>query len=139
MKSKIFTVSEDSSVFDALCLMDKENIGAVLILKNDKVVGIFSERDYARKIVLKERSSRNTPINEVMTKDVISVSPNHNLEECLKIMTEKRIRHLPIIENEKLMGFVSIGDIVKRLLEKKDDEIQQLYVYITGYPVITHR
>ena len=137
--SDIFKVSKGTSVYDTLHLMQQENIGAVLVFEKDKAQGIFSERDYARKIVLENRSSRTTTIEDVMTTDIITISPEESLEYALQIMTDRRIRHLPIKnkENGQILGIVSIGDLVKELLNFKDEKILELQHYITGTPVKT--
>jgi len=119
-------------VYEALELMAEKNIGAVLVLDADRVVGIFSERDYARRVALRGRSSRTTPIYEVMTSKVFYVRPDHTIEECMALMTEKRIRHLPVMENDRLIGIISIGDVVKAMISQQQFIIEQLEHYITG-------
>lgn len=128
----VLSVKEDDSVFDAISLMAEANIGAVVVLKNDRISGIFTERDYLQKIVLKSRSSKQTPISEVMTSPVISADPSDSIQQCMETMTTCRCRHLPVVENEKILGMVSIGDLVKHLLSEKESEIEQLSHYITG-------
>lgn len=128
----VLSVKEDDSVFDAISLMAEANIGAVVVLKNDRISGIFTERDYLQKIVLKSRSSKQTPISEVMTAPVISADPSDSIQQCMETMTTCRCRHLPVVENEKILGMVSIGDLVKHLLSEKESEIEQLSHYITG-------
>lgn len=136
-KPDVFKVSSGVSVYETLKLMQQENIGAVLICKDNKLMGIFSERDYARKIVLESRSSRTTTVDDVMTKEVMRISPEVSLEEALEIMTEHRFRHLPVEEDGQIIGMVSIGDLVKELLRDKDEKIESLHSYITGSPVKT--
>ncbi len=105
------TVSPDETVFDALALMAKKEIGALVVVKKDKMVGIFSERDYARKVILKGKSSKKTRVRDIMTSDVIYVSPDHKVDKCLSLMTKKRIRHMPVLEKDKLVGLLTIEKI----------------------------
>jgi len=130
--SMVLCVDQSESVFDAISLMAEVNIGAVLVRENETITGIFTERDYLQKIALKSRSSKDTRVTEVMSSPVISASPNDTVEKCLEIMTTCRCRHLPIVEGGELLGIVSIGDLVKTILEEKESEIQQLSHYITG-------
>lgn len=130
--SELWTISPDDSVYDALQLMADKNIGAVLVLDAGRLVGLLSERDYARKLALENRSSRDTPVRDVMTQRVAFVSPSKEIEECLALMTDKRFRHLPVMDNDKLVGLVSIGDLVKGVLSDKEFMIEQLEQYITG-------
>jgi CBS domain-containing protein len=124
------TVSPEASVYDALKLMADKDIGALLVVQNDKLVGILSERDYARKVILLGKSSHDTPVKEIMTERVICVQPKNTVEECMALMTDKRIRHLPVIENDKLIGVLSIGDLVKETISEQKFMIQQLESYI---------
>lgn len=128
----IFSVSSSTSVFDALQLMMDKNISALLIMDGTKLLGIFTERDYARKIILKGRSSKTTTVEEVMTKDPILVSPSEQIETCMQLMTDKRISHLPVSENDRILGMISIGDILKHLIEDQKDTIDQLKNYINS-------
>ncbi len=130
--SMVLSVKEDDSVFDAISLMAEVNIGAVLVQQDDRISGIFTERDYLQKIALKSRSSRQTLVGEVMTSPVISADPDDSIKKCMETMTTCRCRHLPVVENEKTLGMVSIGDLVKHLLSEKESEIEQLNHYITG-------
>lgn len=130
----IWSVPPDVTVYQALQLMAEKNVGAVLITDGDRLVGILSERDYARKIALKGRSSRDTPVVEIMTERVVCVSPEETAEQCMALMTNKRVRHLPVIEDRKVIGVVSIGDVVKTLISDKEFIIEQLEHYITGSP-----
>ena len=136
LKSKgadVSSVSPDIMVRDALRIMAEKNIGAIVVMNNDKLVGIFSERDYARKIVLKDKSSKTTPISEIMTsEDLITVKPSTSIDDCMVLMTDKRIRHLPVVENEKLLGVISIGDLVKHIIEDQKITIENLQNYISG-------
>jgi CBS domain-containing protein len=128
----IWSIAPDALVFDALKIMADKNVGALLVTKKEKVVGIFSERDYARKIVLKGESSHTTAIKDVMTSGVLSVNPEQSIDECMALMTNKHVRHLPVLENEKLIGLVSIGDVVKAIISEHEYTIKQLENYITG-------
>ena len=113
----IFTISPNATVLEAIKIMADKGVGALVVAEDEKVVGIFSERDYTRKIALMERSSNNTLVSDIMTSKVISVSLNNTVEECLNLMTDRHLRHLPVLENEKLVGFISIGDLVKAAME----------------------
>ena len=130
--STVWSVTPETKVFDALKLMAEKNIGAILVIKDEEVKGIFSERDYARKVVLEGRSSHELVVENIMSTKVLYVTPDTMIDECMALMIEKRIRHLPVYENEKLIGLVSIGDVVKELLEHKDFMIDQLERYITN-------
>ncbi len=130
--SEIWTVSPDTTVFAALELMAKKDIGALVVVDEDNVVGIFSERDYARKVILEGKSSRNIPVSSIMTKNVICVRPDQTINKCMALMTEKRIRHLPILENEQLVGVISIGDIVKAVINEQQIMITHLEDFIYG-------
>ncbi len=128
----VLSVGIDETVFDAISLMSEVNIGAVLVQKDDTIAGIFTERDYLQKVALKSRSSRELKVGEVMTSPVISAEPGDSIQQCMETMTTCHCRHLPVVENDKLLGIVSIGDLVKRLVEEKESEIEQLNQYITG-------
>lgn len=130
----IWVVRPDESVFNALNLMADKDVGALLVTDKGKLVGIFSERDYARKIVLLGKSSLDTPVRDVMTKNVVYIDSGQSMVDCMEIMTEKRIRHLPVMENENLIGVISIGDVVKAIISDQEFIIRQLENYITGYP-----
>ena len=127
-----WSVTPDSFVYDALQLMADKEIGALLVVDKGKLVGVISERDYARKCILKGKSSLDTPVKEIMTQSVCSVTPDQTVEECMGLVTEKRIRHLPVLVNEQVVGIVSIGDLVKAVIDEKDFTIRQLESYITG-------
>ncbi len=128
----IWSISPHASVYDALSLMADRNIGAVLVVENGILVGILSERDYARKILLKGKTSLDTRVYEIMTTRVVYVTPERTLEECMALMTDKRIRHLPVFSGEQLIGLISIGDVVKELISEQEFVIEQLVNYITG-------
>ena len=128
----IFTISPNATVLEAIKIMADKGVGDLVVAEDEKVVGIFSERDYTRKIALMERSSNNTLVSDIMTSKVISVSLNNTVEECLNLMTDRHLRHLPVLENEKLVGFISIGDLVKAAMEDQRVLIEQLQQYISG-------
>ena len=128
----ICAVSPGTSVFDALSMMAEQDIGAVLVMDGDRLCGVLSERDYARKVILLGRSSAETPVWQIMTSDVVTVSPEDMVHRCMEIMTERRIRHLPVVEKGKLIGIISIGDLVKAVIEEQQQTITQLERYIAG-------
>lgn len=129
---EIYTISPSATVLEAITLMANKGIGAVVVTQDTKVVGILSERDYTRKIALMQRTSDHTTVSEIMTSRVISVTRGHTVEECLNLMTDGHLRHLPVIEGETLVGFVSIGDLVKATMEDQRKLIEQLRQYISG-------
>ena len=129
---EIISTTPETSVLDALALMAERNIGALLVLSDGEPVGMFTERDYARKIILRGKASKDTPVSAVMTSRVLGVGPDQTVEECMAIMTDKRIRHLPVSEDGKLLGMISIGDVVRSLIDEQRFVIQQLENYITG-------
>jgi CBS domain-containing protein len=130
--SDIWSTAPDTLVFDALKVMAEKNVGALLVMEGNQLIGIFSERDYARKVVLEGESSHTIAIRNVMTSGVISVTPDQSIEDCMTLMTGKHIRHLPVLENSKLVGMISIGDVVKAIISQHEDTIKQLENYITG-------
>ena len=132
---QIWSVEPKTSIFEALKIMSDKEIGALLVLEDEKLVGIFSERDYARKVILKGKSSKNTLIGELMTKKVFYIDPKKTINDCMAIMTDKHIRHLPVIENDKVIGMVTIGDVISQIISEQEFTIQHLENYITG----THR
>lgn len=128
----IFAISPDASVLDCVKLLAEKSIGAVLVMEGDRLVGIISERDYARKVVLQGRSSKDTPVRDIMTANVISVTPRQTNEECMALMTDKHIRHLPVVDGSKLVGVISIGDLVRDIIDEQQKAIQELERYIHG-------
>ncbi len=130
----VLSVSPSSSVFEAVVLMAEKQVGALLVTADDKIVGIISERDYARKVIVKGRSSRDTTVHEIMSSPVIFVSPDHSVGECMSIITAHRIRHLPVLERDRLVGLISIGDLVNWILSEQQETIRHLQAYITGTP-----
>ncbi|CAE6805816.1 CBS domain-containing protein [Paraburkholderia haematera] len=128
----VFTVEADDSVYEAIKLMAEKGIGALVVTEGDSIAGIVTERDYARKVVLMDRSSKATPVRDIMSKAVRFVRPDQTTEDCMALMTERRMRHLPVIENDRLVGMVSIGDLVKNIIAEQQFTIQQLEFYIHG-------
>jgi CBS domain-containing protein len=129
---EVHSIVSTITVYDALKVMGEKNIGAVLIIEDNALKGVFSERDYARKIVLKDKSSKKTYVSEIMEKEVFTVKPSDNLDYCMGLMTARRIRHLPVLENDTIIGVVSIGDVVKAIIEIQKNTIQHLDSYISG-------
>jgi len=129
-----WTVSPSTMVFDAIQLMAEKNVGALLVTEGGKLVGIISERDYTRKIALKEKSSKQTPVKDILSEKLIHVTPHHTVEECMRLMTDHRIRHLPVLDGESIRGVVSIGDLVNWTISAQNSAIHQLQTYITGLP-----
>jgi CBS domain-containing protein len=136
LKSKpdptVYTIAPTASVFDALKLMAEKSIGALVVIEREQVVGIITERDYARKVILMARASKETPVRDIMTSSVMYVRPGHTSEECMVLMTENRLRHLPVMDSGKLVGIISIGDLVKDIISEQKFIIEQLEHYITG-------
>ena len=131
----IWSVTPDASVYEAIELMSEKGIGAVLVCSGRRLVGILSERDYARKVILQGRSSRDTAVKDIMTTSLVSVTPPQTVDECMRLMTQHRIRHLPVLESERLVGILSIGGLVKWIISAQQETIGHLHNYITGqYP-----
>jgi CBS domain-containing protein len=130
--SKVVTVLSGASVFDALRLMAEHNVGALIVMDGGKISGIFSERDYARKVVLNNKFSRDTSVHEIMTANPIVVTPGSEVQDCMRLMTDHQVRHLPVVDNDDLVGIISIGDVVKWIIEDQADSIEFLERYIKG-------
>ena len=128
----VWSTSPETSVYDALLLLAEKNIGALLVLEDGELVGIVSERDYARKVILHGKESMETPVKEIMTEEVVTVDPQKSVKETLALMTDKHIRHLPVIEDTQIVGLVSIGDLVKSIIADQELMISQLEQYISG-------
>lgn len=129
---KIITIEENASVFDAIKLMADHSIGSLLVMRDQELRGIVTERDYARKVLLKGRSSETTPVGEIMSTELITATPEQTVNECMTLMTEKRIRHLPVFADNKLIGLISIGDLVQAIISDQKEAIEQLENYISG-------
>ncbi|MDX1582729.1 MAG: CBS domain-containing protein [Thermoanaerobaculia bacterium] len=128
--NQIYSINPDAKVFDAITLMAEKEIGALLVMEGKDLKGILSERDYARKVILKGKASRETPVGDIMSTRVVCVSPERNVDECMAVMTENRIRHLPVMDGAEVVGVVSIGDLVKSIIEEQKFVIEQLQNYI---------
>jgi CBS domain-containing protein len=128
----LWTVAPGASVYDAIALMAEHGIGALPVVVDGRLAGILSERDYARKVILKGRSSKETQVSEIMTSEVVTVSPDQTIDRCMQLMTERRIRHLPVVEDGRLTGMLSIGDVVKYIISDREHTIEKLESYITG-------
>jgi len=129
---RVFTIGPEASVFDALGLMSEKDVGALLVMEGDKPAGLISERDYARKVILKGHTSKELKVRDIMTRRVICARPDETLEECMAVMTDKRIRHLPVLEGGEVAGIVSIGDLVKAIIAEQQFVIEQLESYVSG-------
>jgi CBS domain-containing protein len=129
--SEVWSVSPDEVIMDALKIMAEKGVGALLVMENDKLVGIISERDYARKVALEGRSSRQSKVSEIMSHRVLCARPDQTVQECMALMSDKRSRHLPILDHKKIIGIVSIGDLVKSIIADQQFEIENLQYYIT--------
>lgn len=128
----VLTISPSASVLDAVRVLAEHNVGALMVLEDGNVVGIVSERDYARKVILVGKASSETRVSEIMSRDVISVTSKESVDSCMELMTRERIRHLPVIENDQLTGIISIGDVVKGIIERQQSQIEELEGYIHG-------
>jgi CBS domain-containing protein len=131
-KSDVYVVRPDDTVYSALQLMAERNIGAVLVMNGDDLAGIFSERDYARRGILHGHPSRDTAVGTIMTTEVVSISPSMTVDDCMALMTERRIRHLPVFDNDRVVGVVSIGDVVRAVVEEQQFTIRSLENYVTS-------
>jgi CBS domain-containing protein len=130
----VWSLAPTASVYDAIAMMAEKQVGALPVIDGENVLGIVSERDYARKVILKGKSSKDTAVTEIMSSPVVSVSPSHTVEECMHIVTEKRIRHLPVVESGRVVGIVSIGDLVNWMITAQQETITHLEAYISGTP-----
>lgn len=128
----VWSVRPDDTVFEAVRMMAEKGVGALVVMEDDRLVGIISERDYARKIILEGKASRDTPVSEIMTRKVLCVSPDRTVDECLALMSDKRARHLPVVEDKHVVGVLSIGDMVKVKIDEQQLQIDQLKQYISG-------
>ena len=132
--SDLFTIDPNSSVYDAIKSMADHHIGSLLVMENDKLVGLITERDYSRNVILKGKSSKNITVKEIMVSNVLYTKPEKTIEECMALMTDKRIRHLPVLVDSKVVGMISIGDLVKAIISEQKFMIEQLEHYISGLP-----
>ena len=130
--SEILTIDPNSSVYDAIKSMADHHIGSLIVMQNERLVGIITERDYSRKIILKGKSSANTAVKDIMTTNVLCTNPGQTVEEAMALMTDKRVRHLPVVENDKVLGIISIGDLVKAIISEQEHIIKQLEHYINS-------
>lgn len=130
--AQVVCVSEQTPVLEAIRLMAEHGIGSVLVMRGDALVGIATERDYARKVILKGRNSQDTPVADIMSSPVITVVPGEDIRRCMQIVTERRIRHLPVLEAQRVVGLISIGDLLKWVIREQEQEIEQLQQYIAG-------
>lgn len=131
---QVWSLEPSASVYDAIAMMADKRVGALLVMQDGKLLGIVSERDYARKVILQGRSSHETPVSEIMSSPVITITPGHTVGECMHLVTEKRIRHLPVVENERVTGMVSIGDLVNWVVSEQQETIRHLEAWIAGTP-----
>jgi CBS domain-containing protein len=131
----VWSIAPNATVFDAIELMADKNVGALPVVENGRLVGIISERDYTRKVILKGKSSKETPVKDIMTLELVTAHPGDSVSECMHVMTDKRVRHLPVLEGTKMVGLISIGDLVRRIISAQTATIDNLEKYITGdYP-----
>jgi CBS domain-containing protein len=132
----IWSIAPDASVYDAIAMMADKRVGALLVMSGGELVGIISERDYARKVVLAGKHSKDTPVEDIMTRDVKAVTPEHTVEDCMMIITENRIRHLPVLRGRQVIGVISIGDLVRSIISEQADTIDHLHTYIHGAAMV---
>ncbi len=130
----VYAIDPECTVFDAIQTMAEKNVGALLVTDSGKLIGILSERDYTRKVALKGKSSKQTSVKEIISGSVIHVTPSHTVEDCMRLMTEHRIRHLPVLDGSQIVGVISIGDLVNWIISAQSTTIDQLQTYIAGYP-----
>lgn len=133
--NQVWSISPEAMVFDAIHLMAEKNIGALLVTESNRLLGILTERDYTRKVALKGKSSKQTAVKEILSGQVIHVSPDHTVEDCMRLMTDHRVRHLPVLESDRIVGVISIGDLVNWIITAQMSTIHQLQTYISGVPV----
>jgi CBS domain-containing protein len=132
----VWSIPPAASVYDAIAMMADRRVGALLVMSGASLVGIISERDYARKVILQGRSSKDTPVEEIMTREVMTVTPEHDIDECMRIMTDCRIRHLPVLSGTEVVGMISIGDLVRAIISDQAHTIHQLHTYICGSAIV---
>ena len=132
--STVWSIAPESNVFDAIQMMAEKNIGAVAVIEHHRLIGLLTERDYTRKVVLRGKASKTTHVREILNPHLISVTPEHTVQECLQLMTEHRIRHLPVLKQGQLAGIISIGDLVNWIISAQRSQIEQLQTYISGVP-----
>lgn len=132
--TNVWSISPEATVFDAIHMMADKNVGALLVMEGGKLIGIITERDYTRKVALKGKSSKETAVREIISGQLVHVTPSHTVEECMHVMTDNRVRHLPVMEGDRLVGVVSIGDLVNWIISAQSTTISQLQAYISGYP-----
>lgn len=132
--TNVWSISPEATVFEALQLMADKNVGALLVTEGERLVGIITERDYSRKVVLKGKSSKETEVREILSGNLIHVTPSHTVEECMRLMTGHRVRHLPVLDGPTIVGVISIGDLVNWIISAQTSTIEQLQTYIGGYP-----
>ena len=130
--SQIWSIEPEATIYDAIAMMAERSIGALLVVSAGKLVGIVSERDYARKVMLQGRSSKDTQVQEIMTREVLTVTPDHTVDDCMRIITNHRIRHLPVVDQGELRGVISIGDLVRAIIAEQAETIDHLHAYIAG-------
>jgi CBS domain-containing protein len=130
--AELWSIAPEATVFEAIKLMAEKNIGSLLVLSDGKLAGVFTERDYSRKIALQGKSSKDTRVREIISSQIVSVTPQHSIEDCMKLMTEHRVRHLPVLDGEKVVGLVSIGDLVNWIISAQNAAIAQMEQYIAG-------
>ena len=129
-----WSITPEATVFEAIQMMADKNIGSLLVTEHDKLVGVLSERDYTRKVMLKGKASKTTAVKEILSRDVIQVTPSHTVQDCMRLMTDHHVRHLPVLDGDKIAGIVSIGDLVNWIISAQQSTISQLETYITGVP-----
>jgi CBS domain-containing protein len=132
--ANIWSIVPEATVFEAIQLMADKNVGALLVIDKGRLVGILSERDYTRKVALRGKSSKQTAVKEILSGQIIHVTPTHTVEECMRLMTDHRVRHLPVLDKDRILGVVSIGDLVNWIISAQSTTIHELQTYITGYP-----